>query len=133
MHERLKELRKKLGLTQQEFADALGIARGNISAYEVAKNSLSDAVIALICKTFDISEEWLRTGAGDMRIQRSPEEEVAIYVEELLDYEGSGNPFYDAIIEMMKTYINLDSKSQAVIQEFFRKTARGIGKEKEEA
>ena len=37
MGERLKDLRKALGLTQQEFADRIGIARGNIGAYEVSK------------------------------------------------------------------------------------------------
>ena len=56
MNERLKLLRKALHLTQQEFADRLGISRGNIAAYEVAKNAPSDAVILLICKEFNVSE-----------------------------------------------------------------------------
>ena len=49
MNERLKELRKELKLTQQEFANKIGISRGNIGAYEVGKNKISDAVISLIC------------------------------------------------------------------------------------
>ena len=51
MYKRLKKLRNELEMTQQEFADVLGTARGNISAYEVGKNAPSDAVISLICKT----------------------------------------------------------------------------------
>lgn len=66
MGDRLKQLRKALNLTQQEFADRIGISRGNIGAYEVGKNALSDAVVSLICKEFSVNEEWLRTGEGDM-------------------------------------------------------------------
>jgi len=66
MGDRLKQLRKGLNLTQQEFADRIGISRGNIGAYEVGKNALSDAVVSLICKEFSVNEEWLRTGEGDM-------------------------------------------------------------------
>lgn len=64
MDERIKALRKKLGLTQQAFADRLKIARGNIAAYEVGKNAPSDAVISLICKEFHVNEIWIRTGEG---------------------------------------------------------------------
>lgn len=64
MDERIKALRKKLGLTQQAFADRLKIARGNIAAYEVGKNAPSDAVISLICKEFHVNEVWLRAGEG---------------------------------------------------------------------
>ena len=66
MGDRLKQLRKALNLTQQEFADRIGISHGNIGAYEVGKNALSDAVVSLICKEFSVNEEWLRTGEGDM-------------------------------------------------------------------
>ena len=58
MNERLKKIRKTLGLTQQEFADVLKISRGNIAAYEVNKNNPSDAVITLICREFDVNENW---------------------------------------------------------------------------
>jgi transcriptional regulator with XRE-family HTH domain len=64
MNERIKALRKRLGLTQQAFADRLKIARGNIGAYEVGKNAPSNAVISLICKEFNVNEIWLRTGEG---------------------------------------------------------------------
>lgn len=66
MKNRIKNLRKELNLTQQEFADKIGISRGNIGAYEVGKNIPSDAVISLICREFDVREEWLRTGEGEM-------------------------------------------------------------------
>jgi len=75
LKDRLKLLRKELRITQQELADRVGISRGNIAAYEVGKNSPSDAVISLICREFNVNEEWLRTGAGEMFIEETPDEE----------------------------------------------------------
>ena len=66
MSERLKKLRKALDLTQQEFADRLGIKRNTVAQYEIGRNEPIDAVIISICREFDVNEEWLRTGKGDM-------------------------------------------------------------------
>lgn len=66
MNERIKELRKRLNLTQQEFADRLSIKRGAVANYEVGRNTPSDSVIALICREFNVSERWLRDGEGEM-------------------------------------------------------------------
>ena len=80
MNERLKKLRKTLDLTQQEFANKIGIARGNIGAYEVGKNAPSDAVISLICKQFNVDENWLRTGEGEMFIKQTRDEQIASFI-----------------------------------------------------
>lgn len=66
MNERMKKLRKALGLTQQEFADKIGIVRGNIATYETGKSKPGDAVVSLICREFNVNDEWLRTGNGEM-------------------------------------------------------------------
>lgn len=110
MNERIKEIRKKEGLSQQKFADKLGIARGNIAAYEVGKNSPSDAVISLICSKFNVNKEWLLTGKGDM--YDVPEDEVAAVVSDLLE---ESNPFYDIIISIMKSYKKMDDTSKAAL------------------
>ena len=80
MNESLKKLRKTLDLTQQEFANKIGIARGNIGAYEVGKNAPSDAVISLICKQFNVDENWLRTGEGEMFIKQTRDEQIASFI-----------------------------------------------------
>nr|DAM73529.1 MAG TPA: helix-turn-helix domain protein [Caudoviricetes sp.] len=132
MNERLKELRAYLGITQQVFADKLQIPRNNIAGYETGKRSPSDAVISLICREFHVNEIWLRTGEGEMFKERSPSDEIGYYVEDLLEYEGHGNFFYDMIIEMMKKYHDLDDKSQIVIQEYFKSSAKAaLEREKE--
>lgn len=81
MNERIRILRKTLGLTQQEFADKLGISRGNIGAYEVGKSSPSDAGIALICREFGVREEWLRGGEGEMLAERTRSEQIAEFAD----------------------------------------------------
>lgn len=74
MNERIKKLRKILDLTQQEFADKIGMKRNTIANYETDRNEPSNSVISLMCKTFNVSEEWLRTGNGDMFLPSSTSE-----------------------------------------------------------
>lgn len=66
MNERLKELRRTLNLTQQAFADRLGVKRNTVATYETGKSNPSDAAVLLICREFNVSEIWLRTGEGEM-------------------------------------------------------------------
>lgn len=61
---RIKKLRKALDLTQQEFSLKIGVKRNTIAKYETGRGDPIDAVISLICREFNVSEEWLRTGAG---------------------------------------------------------------------
>ena len=131
MKDRLKLLRKELGLTQEKFAERLNIKRNTLANYEIGRNEPIDAVISLICREFNVNETWLRTGEGEMFKERSPSDEIGYYVEDLLEYEGHGN-FYDMIIEMMKKYHDLDDKSQIVIQEYFKSAAKAaLEREKE--
>lgn len=76
MNERIKKIRKTLGLTQQEFADVIGIKRNTFSQYEIGRNEPIDAVINLICREFDVNENWLRTGEGEMFIEKSKDEQI---------------------------------------------------------
>lgn len=62
----IKELRKYLKLTQQEFADRIGSKRNTIAKYETGVNAPSTAVISLICREFSVNEEWLKSGKGKM-------------------------------------------------------------------
>lgn len=89
MQDRIKELRKTLGLTQQEFADKIGIQRGTYAKYEIGRNEPIDAVIRLICTTFNVREEWLRNGSGEMFVQRDPFDEVYKMVNDMLWDESS--------------------------------------------
>lgn len=109
MNKRIKLLRKSLNLTQQGFADKLNIKRGAISNYEMGRNEPIDAVISLICKTFNVNEKWLRFGEGDMF--RPVEDEVAEIVSRLLE---DSNPFYDLILDIMQAFDKLDDDGKKI-------------------
>ena len=80
MGERIKELRKALKMTQQEFADRLNIQRGSIASYETGRISPSNSTISLICKELNVSEAWLRNGEGEMFIPMTLDEEIASFI-----------------------------------------------------
>lgn len=87
MGERIKELRKALGLTQQEFADRIKVKRNTVATYEMGRSTPSDAAISLICREFNVNENWLRTGEGQMFIQVSRDEEIAAFIGDVLSGE----------------------------------------------
>lgn len=88
MNERLKRLRKTLDLTQQEFADKIGIKRNTFSTYESGRNQPIDAVLTLICREFNVNEEWLRFGTGDMFMPTNRNAEIARFTKQLLNEES---------------------------------------------
>ena len=65
MKDRIKQLRKALELTQQEFADKIGVKRNSFANYETGRNTPIDAIIVSMCREFNVNEEWLRTGKGE--------------------------------------------------------------------
>ena len=87
MHERIKYLRKTLDLTQQEFSDRIGVKRGAVANYEVGRNDPTDSVVALICREFGVSEQWLRYGTGEMFPPRTRAQEIADFAADLLSDE----------------------------------------------
>ena len=88
MNERLKELRKALNLTQQAFADAIGVKRNTVATYEIGRNEPIDAVIKLICDRFRVNEIWLRTGEGEMFIELSEDDELQQLIDESMRDES---------------------------------------------
>ena len=76
MEERMKQLRKSLGLTQQKFAERIGVRQNTVAQYEMGRNQPIETVITLICREFNVSETWLRTGEGEMFQPRSRNEEL---------------------------------------------------------
>lgn len=88
MDERIKKLRKKLNLTQQEFADKISVKRGAVANYEIGRNIPSDSVVSLICREFNVDEIWLRTGQGEMFKSRPDTALDTLAKEYDLDYES---------------------------------------------
>lgn len=113
MNERLKSIRKILGLTQQEFADRLGVKRNTVATYEVGKSNPSDAAVLLICREFNVNETWLRTGEGEMFEELTEQEKTMKYVARLL--KDVDSKVASAIKAFIVTYGELDDTSKKVL------------------
>lgn len=100
MKERIKAIRKDIGFTQQEFADRLGVKQNTIAQYEMGRTSPSDAIIFSICREFNISEEWLRNGAGDMFVSIPPDKAIDSFVSKVKKDNGFKKSFLSTLSKM---------------------------------
>ena len=100
MQDRIKLLRKELGLTQQEFADKIGLKRNSVASYEIGRNTPMDAVILSICREFNVNEEWLRTGQGEMFRELDREDEITKWLGSLMRPDND-NEFIKKFIHML--------------------------------
>lgn len=89
MKDRIKTLRKALGLNQTQFGERIGVKQNTVAVYELGRAVPSESVITLIQREFGVSEEWLRTGEGEMFVPRSREEEIAAFVHDVCGPEGT--------------------------------------------
>ena len=80
MHERIKELRKHLGLTQAEFGDKISMRQTGVAWLESGERKITDRVITTICAVFGVDEIWLETGEGEMFRKLSRQEQIADFV-----------------------------------------------------
>lgn len=106
---RIKALREKLGLSMDKFGNRIGVTRSAISKMEsgaVAK--ISEQAIISICREFNVNEEWLRTGSGEMFNKRSTDEELAYIV---------GNAIPTASEYVKNTFIALGKLSEEFSKE----------------
>lgn len=111
--ERFKEVRISLNMKQGDFAKEIKTTQGHVSDIENKRKGVSDRVIEIICLKFNINENWLRNGYGEMQLLT--EDETATIVSDLLE---KNNPMYDIIKGIVKTYQKLDTKSQQIIDGF---------------
>lgn len=99
MNERLKKLRKALDLTQQKFADTLGVKRNTVGQWECGINAITDQVITSICREFNVNEEWLRNGSGDMFLPTDRNADIAKLTKQLLNEESDS--FKNRFVSML--------------------------------
>lgn len=112
MNNRIKELRKQLRLTQQQFAERIGSVQNTITGYETGRRVPSGQVIALICREFGVNETWLRTGEGEMFAPVDPENQLMEWAGRVL--ADSSDSFRARFVRMM---MGLTDKEWAVLEE----------------
>lgn len=64
--ERIREVRKTLGLTLEKFGEKIGMKKNSVSQIENGKNSVTEQVVKSICREFNVDYIWLTTGDGEM-------------------------------------------------------------------
>ena len=111
MNERLKKLRRTLDLTQQAFSDKLGVKRNTVGQWEIGRNEPSDAIIFSIGREFNVNEDWLRTGNGEMFIELTRDEQIENFVGDVLKSEEDS--FKKKFISMLSA---LDESDWEVLQ-----------------
>lgn len=87
MKDRIKKLRKSLELTQREFSERIGMKPNTIATYEMGRAIPSDPTINNICKEFNVNETWLRTGEGEIFIQKTRNDEISEFIGDILSGE----------------------------------------------
>ena len=107
--DRLKRLRKELDLTQEAFASRIGSVQNTITGYESGRRNPSAPVISIICREFDVNEEWLRNGTGEMFAPESNDELEALAKKYNLS---------NADQVLIEKYVNLKSGSRETIINF---------------
>jgi transcriptional regulator with XRE-family HTH domain len=106
VNERVVQARKLLGLTQAKFAERIKISNGYIAALELGNRRVNDRIIRMISMNFGVSEEWLKTGAGECfdRIDDYKLEQVIGYFRKL-------DPcFQDYVLKQFDILLDLQNK-----------------------
>ena len=82
MHERIRELRKSLGLTGAEFGARIGLTNSTISRIESGQIVVTSQTIRSICREFSVNESWLRDGEGEPFVHPDRKEVLEAYINE---------------------------------------------------
>lgn len=118
--ERIRKLRKTLDLTQQKFGERIGVKGNTIAQYELGRNEPVDAVFSLICREFNVNEEWLRTGNGDMFVEIPEKDMYSMAAESLLKSDDV------LAIEGLKLYYSLSPEQKAAAINYISQLADRI-------
>lgn len=116
MKDRIKMVRKAVGLTQQAFADRLGIRQNTVALYEMGRSGISDGIITSICREFNVNETWLRTGEGEMFRKRTDNEILTEFAADLV-FEADDS-FKKAIVT---TFAKMDDETWDHFEKWARK------------
>lgn len=114
--DRIKEIRKELDKNQEEFGRLIGIGKTAVSKLEKGENSPSDQTVILICKEFNINEEWLRYGTEPMALPASAK--LSTYLGEI----SAGDDYL--IQDIIEVYMELDQHSKDALRTSLDKLAK---------
>lgn len=112
MNERLKTIRKELSLSQEAFGKKLGVTGAGISKIESGNRNLTEQMVLAICREFNVREEWLRNGGGEMFLD---------FTEDVFS-KAAATLSNDAFVRsLIVEYWKLDEDSKKLFRNFIHK------------
>jgi len=120
MNKRIKELRKHLGFTLDQFGEHVGLKKSTLSNIENGKNNITEQTFISICREFNVNPEWLRNGAGDMFLESDQDSIIAGWVGKVL--KDKPESFRKNVISVMSTWTDddwnwIEKQARAIITE----------------
>lgn len=112
MNERIREVRKSLGLTLEKFGERLGVNRASISNIETGKRNVTEQMSKAICREFGVDPYWLETGNGEMFLKTDD-----AFLEKIDLIMAGENEFHKNLVKMT---VNLDTEKLILIESMIR-------------
>ena len=112
MGERIKAIRKKLGLSQAEFAKGLDLSRSRIGYIEKGDRSLTDRTLNDMVREYAVNRDYILTGEGEMFIDLDKSSEIINYIRDLCENDQEKA---DLVIETYKMFIDLSTNDKKII------------------
>ena len=111
INERIKFLRNTLGLSQESFGKTILLERSTISLIERHQRNVTDRIVNDVCREFNVSEEWLRYGTGEMLVEPD-----TFSLDEYLKQQGAT----ELEMEIIKGYFNIPKEIRGTVLEYFK-------------
>lgn len=115
--ERVKKIRKDLGMTLEKFGERLGVGKTAISKIEKGERSLTTQMLKAICNEYRVNYEYLESGIGE------PFSDVPRDTVDALCQEFNLDAFDKAIIE---EYLKMDEHSRQIVKDYIRRIANKV-------
>jgi len=114
VNERVRQVRNALNLTQKDFGDKITLAQTYLSQIEKGNRNVTEKIFKIICHEFNVNEEWLRTGNGEM---------FNSYSDNIL-FDISKKYKLDELDEkILLSYIKLNANQRKVFKDYIRSLA----------
>ena len=124
MKDRIRLLRKELKLNQTDFGERIGVKQASVAGYEAGIRTPLDAVITSICREFNVSEDWLRTGKGEMFLPTTRDDEIAKMTTDLFNEEEDSFK-----TRLILTLSKLDENEWALLEKIAKELVKSSNKE----
>ena len=114
---RVKKVRLRKGISQEQFGEIIGIKKAAVSKIENGENSLSKGNLLAICRQFNVNKEWLINGSGEMFTLKSKEDEIRNFFENAI---SSDSDIAKIQRKFISTLVLLDEEEWIVLDRFMK-------------